>query len=117
MKFPLPREARLRRTSQYQAVRQSRKVAHGRLFSLALAERPSSITQCGIIVSRRVGGAVTRNRVKRRLRTLYRHERPTLAPGLWLVLGTRPAAANASLENLRTEWLRLGKRLSIFTRA
>ena len=114
MKFSLSRETRLRRPSQYQAVRQARKVAHGRLFSLALSEQPSSITQCGFIVSRRVGGAVTRNRVKRRLRHLYRHERSTLTPGLWLVLGTKPAAAHASLVDLRAEWLRLGKRLTIF---
>src|SRR3990167_385531 len=111
VRFTLPREARLRRSFQYELVRQSRVIAHGPLLSLALMEQPNSPTQCGIIVSRSVGGATVRNHLKRRLRDLYRHERPTLASGLWLVLNTKPAAATASLANLHSEWARLKNRL------
>ena len=67
-----------------------------------------------MVVSRRVGSAVTRNRVKRRLREIFRHELPGLKPGLWLVITAKPPAASASTEALRSEWLRLGGRLSIF---
>jgi ribonuclease P protein component len=74
-----------------------------------------TVSQGAVVVSRRVGGAVIRNRVKRRLREIYRHELPHLKSGLWLIITAKPAAASASSEELRREWLRLGGRLSIFT--
>ena len=71
-------------------------------------------SQCGIIASRRVGRAVIRNRVKRRLRTLYRQERMSLLPDLWLVIVATPQAATATLPELQAEWHKLGERLAIF---
>jgi len=73
-----------------------------------------SETQGAVVVSRRVGPAVIRNMVKRRLREIFRHELPGLKEGLWIVVTAKPPASTASLESLRLEWLRLGKRLSIF---
>ena len=72
-------------------------------------------TQAAVVVSRRVGPAVIRNGVKRRLREIFRRELPGLRAGLWIVVTAKPEAANASTEALRSEWLRLGGRLSIFT--
>jgi len=71
-------------------------------------------TQGAVIVSRRIGSAVIRNKVKRRLREIYRHELPRLKPGLWIVVTAKPAAATTTLSTLRAEWLRLASRLSIF---
>ena len=72
-------------------------------------------TRSAAVVSRRVGSGVVRNRVKRRLREIYRHRRSTLKPGLLLVVTAKPAAATASSRALLAEWLRLGERLSIFS--
>lgn len=53
----------------------------------------------GITVSRRVGGAVQRNRVKRQVREWFRHERGRLATGQELVvIGRREAVALSSRE-------------------
>jgi ribonuclease P protein component len=46
-------------------------------------------------VSKAVGGAVVRNRTKRRLRALMRPLLPRLAPGTRLVVRAQPAAALA----------------------
>jgi len=74
----------------------------------------SGETQGAVVVSRRVGSAVIRNRVKRRLRDIFRHQRPSLKKSLWIVITAKTPASTATTEMLRSEWLRLGKRLSIF---
>lgn len=134
MKRSLPRNARLRLKYQYDAVRAHGASAYGPFFRLSclvpsqrllsnFADRSesslqlqllTSTTQCGIIVSRRVGSAVIRNKVKRRFREIYRHTRHQLKPRLWLVIIATPKAVRASFQELEKEWLRLGKKLSIF---
>jgi ribonuclease P protein component len=64
----------------------------------------------GIITSRRVGGAVERNRVRRRLREIFRLERLRVTPGVWLVLVARRQAVRASFDQLQAEWRQLAKR-------
>jgi len=49
----------------------------------------------GFVVSRAVGGAVTRNRVKRRLRHLFNPRVGALPPGVRLVVRALPPAALA----------------------
>jgi ribonuclease P protein component len=58
-------------------------------------------TRCGFSVSSRVGGAVIRNRVKRRLREILRSF--PLKSGWDIVLIARPAAAKAEFSLLNSE--------------
>ena len=67
-------------------------------------------TRVGLITSRRVGGAVIRNKVRRRLREIVRGDRPKLEAGRWLVLIARQRAASAGFEELRGEWRGVAKR-------
>lgn len=70
-------------------------------------------SKAGIVTSRRVGGAVVRNRVRRRLREVLRLTQARRKPGIWLVVVARPAAATARFDELREEWLRLAARSGI----
>ena len=54
----------------------------------------------GLSVPRRLGNAVTRNRLKRRLRSIWAHVKD-LAAGLDVVLIAKPGAQNASYAELR----------------
>jgi ribonuclease P protein component len=64
----------------------------------------------GFVVSRAVGNAVTRNRVKRRLRALLRgHDLPA---GALLVVRALPPAAGASYPELRTDLVRCLSRVT-----
>jgi ribonuclease P protein component len=54
----------------------------------------------GFVVSRAVGAAVTRNRVKRRLRHLMRERVTQLPAGALVVVRAQPAAADASYRDL-----------------
>ena len=52
-------------------------------------------SRAGFSVSKRVGGAVVRNRVKRRMREIVRQILPEVAPGWDLVFVARAPAAEA----------------------
>ena len=86
----------------------------GRLLRVgALDLRSEAASKVGIITSKRVGGAVVRNKVRRRLRELIRAVLPNFRHGLLVVTIAKQPAASASFEELREEWLLLVRRLSI----
>jgi ribonuclease P protein component len=87
---------------------------HGRLMVLSFLKTGETQTRIGLITSRRVGNAVARNRVRRRLREVVRLARPRLKPGHWLVLVARKSAVDASFLEIEREWLKLAERTSIF---
>ena len=60
----------------------------------------SSGPQIGFVVSKAVGNAVTRNRVKRRLRNVLRSRIPSLPKRAVLVVRALPASARASYGEL-----------------
>jgi ribonuclease P protein component len=89
---------RLRRSVEFQQViRRGRRVA-GAAFVVICAprrDRPEAARpiRLGITVSRKVGNAVVRNRVKRRIREWFRAGRGALGAGVDLVVIGRAAAA------------------------
>jgi ribonuclease P protein component len=69
--------------------------------------------RAGFVTSARVGGAVVRNRVRRRLREIVRRHQHELRQGVWFVIIARYEVATASYDALEDEWLRLARRASI----
>lgn len=64
----------------------------------------------GLSVSKKVGNAVTRNTVRRRLKEIFHAAAPRMTADLDLVVSARPASAEATLEELNDEFERaLGK--------
>ena len=88
-----------------EAVRRGRRC--GGPMLVVHAQTPSgeatATPRVGLVVSRAVGSAVTRNRVKRRLRHLARERVATFPPGALVVVRALPAAAEASYADLGTE--------------
>ena len=73
----------------------------------------NGLWRAGLITSGRVGSAVIRNRVRRRLREIVRRHQHELRQGIWFVIIARQDAATASYGALKDEWLRLANRASI----
>lgn len=64
-------------------------------------------------MSKRVGKAVIRNRIKRRVREVFRREiRATMPAGTAMVVIARPGAAALSADTLRTELRTAADRLA-----
>lgn len=67
-----------------------------------LLTRPGSAesARAGVVVGKRVGNAVCRNLVKRRLRAQLQARLPLLAPGTLVVVRALPQAGTASYADL-----------------
>jgi ribonuclease P protein component len=100
----LPAAARMRRRADFESaadgLRAGRPCVSGRLVV-----RPDRADQVlvGFIVSRKVGSAVVRNRVRRRLRHLARGYLSSLPGGSLLVLRASPRAALACQADLAAD--------------
>ena len=89
---------RLRRSTDFAAaVRGGRRAGRGTLVVHLFLEEPAqAITaRAGFVVSKAVGNAVVRNKVRRRLRHLVRALLPGLPAEAILVVRALPAAASA----------------------
>ena len=67
----------------------------------------------GIAASRKVGGAVVRNRIRRRLKSIARELAPRLPSGTDILIGVRPEAATASSAELRDALLHCLRRAKL----
>jgi ribonuclease P protein component len=110
-----PRAARLSQAAEFRRVKDRGRSHGGKFLVLGVLREanPGQPTRIGLVTSRRVGGAVVRNRVRRRLREAVRASRPRLRDGAWLVVIARHLAARASAAELGAEWLRLAERASM----
>ncbi|GHE60759.1 MULTISPECIES: ribonuclease P protein component [Streptomyces] len=103
-------ENRLRRREDFaSAVRRGRRagrpllVVHLRTSGATDPHEPGEIdpsTRAGFVVSKAVGGAVVRNRVKRRLRHLVRERLSQLPAGSLVVVRALPGAGDAGADEL-----------------
>lgn len=108
MRERLARDERLLRRADYlRCYRQGRR-RHGGLAILHFVPNELSHPRMGITASRKVGNAVVRHRLKRRVKEIYRRwkERDQL-PSLDLVVHLKPSAGDSDFRSLRKEILRL----------
>lgn len=90
----LRRSDRLRSPRDYARLRRAGRRRAGAHFVAVVAPGRTGQTRLGLAVGRRVGGAVERNRVKRRVREWFRRSRCTLPAGVDLVIIARTGAAD-----------------------
>jgi ribonuclease P protein component len=100
----LPAAARLRRRAEFTGVvRRGRRAGRPRVVAHLLVEPDPHPPRVGVVVTRAVGTAVTRNRVRRRLRHLMASRLARLPAGALLVVRACPPAAAASYDDLAAD--------------
>lgn len=88
-----PARGRLSRSAEFERVyRQGRSTANRSLILYTFPNQLPGPPRLGLSVSRKVGGAVERNRVKRLLREAFAHVEQGLREGQDIVVVARPEA-------------------------
>ncbi len=103
----LPRRERLTTPREYREVFEQGRRSVGQAFVCYIARNEGHGRKFGMAVSRQVGGAVVRNRVKRYIRETYRTNRARLREDVRMVIVAKPAAATLSYADCREGLTRL----------
>ncbi|MDQ2754676.1 MAG: ribonuclease P protein component [Actinomycetota bacterium] len=96
---------RISRRQTFLALRQGRHLRAGPLRISWVAGSPDEPLQVAYTIGKRVGSAVERNRLRRRLRMLFREAAPQLPPGAYLI-GATSDANHLDYDDLRTILMR-----------
>lgn len=94
---------RLRKRAEFKHVYETGVKAHGQYMSIFCVATDRGTTRLGVTATRKLGGAVQRNRAKRRLREVFRR-RPETSSGLDVVVNPRPSLLVAAFEAIEAEY-------------
>lgn len=100
----LRKGTRLTDSPEFERVYKKGTAYRGKLLSVHAFPGNSGSARLGLSVSKKVGNAVQRNSVKRRLREVFRSKLPYIQGETDFVISARPAAADASYDDLAEEF-------------
>ena len=97
--FLLPKKERILKSRRFRWVLRRGRRYYTPHFTLVVREA-GDVSHLGLTVSKKVGNAVERNHVKRRLRECYRLHKHHLKGDWWIVVVARPGAAELSFHDV-----------------
>jgi ribonuclease P protein component len=106
-----PRKNRIVRTSDYRALYTGGRKIYSERFVLFGRENGLNCHRLGITVSKKVGNAVVRNRVKRLFREIFRKSCFEIPGFLDFVVNAKSGCAEANYNELRAEFLSAARRI------
>ena len=110
-----PGSARLRARSDYIRVQKKGKMIKGCFLILLSLENGLTTSRFGLTVSGKLGNAVKRNRIRRRIREIERFHRHRIKSGFDIVVIARNRARDAGFDEMKEEYLELARNASLTT--
>jgi ribonuclease P protein component len=111
--FTFPRSVRVRSRAEYLKVQRSGRKVGGRYLIILSLDNDLPVSRFGVTVSKKTGNAVTRNRVRRRIRELQRLNRDSIVVGKDIVVIATRVASEATFEKMKTEYTDLIRRAAL----
>ena len=104
-----PREARLVRRGDFDAVYRAGKRRSSSHFTVFFRANQLPVSRFGFSIKKALGGAVVRNRMRRRMREIVRCHRMEIPAGWDIVIHPKGGVARAEFVALTADLLRLMK--------
>lgn len=104
-----PREARLVQKAQFDAVYRTGKRRSSSYFTAFLRANDLPHSRFGFSIKKELGGAVVRNRIRRRMREIVRSHRLEISAGWDIVIHPKSKVARAPFGEITADLLRLLK--------
>ena len=106
-----PREARLVRKGDFDRVYQAGKRFSSGHFTVFVRRNELALNRFGFSIKKALGGAVVRNRIRRRLREMVRCHRQEISAGWDIVIHPKGSVGEAPFVAITEDLLRLLKKL------
>jgi ribonuclease P protein component len=98
----LRQDERIRRHADFERAYSEGHRTRGRFLTIIVRPNDLPVARLGVATSRKLGGAVSRNRAKRLLREVFRRNKP--ASGYDIVVIPRPGLLDAELSSLEADY-------------
>lgn len=102
--FALPKGERLLKRAEFKALSRAHQRFHTRHFTCVLRPNHKGTRRLGITVSRKIGNAVQRNRVKRLVREYFRLHKSCFPQGSDILVIAKKDASDLDFQRLAEEF-------------
>ncbi|WP_166245801.1 ribonuclease P protein component [Paenibacillus turpanensis] len=111
----MQKELRLQSRNDFQRVyRHGKSSANHQFVVYHMPNDEADAFRVGLSVSKKVGGAVVRNRIRRMLKEILRHMEHSITPGTYFVVIVRKPALELDYEGMRKSLIHVLKRAGLY---